>query len=842
MKRILLVVGGVFGVLLLSVSALAAYIVLVLDPNDYKQELASAVKKKTDMDMALTGQLAWQLYPNIGIKLGATTLTDPALKETLLAVQQAAVSVQLMPLLAGKVSVNAVLLDGAAVRFVQYTDGKTSWDHLLEKLKSPDEEESKKVSFAIDTLEVKNTQLTLVDEKAGVTRTVSKVAVQAQNIDPDKAFPIKAQFQFAQKDAAGKILLADNQIETTVALNLDAKQHVLSALSVSSQLSGTALPAPLDLVAKAAEVRVDLPAQRHQVKALTLDVDYRDAKLKQPATLKFAGDINADLAKQTIQLTGITLDAQYQDAGRPAPITAKITTQGQVNLASGQASLPKLNITANLSDKSLPKAMPASVNTALEANWKTGDVNLPSLVAQLAGIRVDSQLAVKLPALATGASPISKGMSINGSLQTNTFNPRQLMATLGMTAPVTKDPKVLQRVSISTSIAGSEAQVLASNLRIALDGSNISGEAGVRELPNARLYARLNLDQINADNYLPPTTQPPSAAPAAAKTDTEATKKAVAGLLPVALLRSQNIDVALTAGALDIMTYPIRQFRVAATARGGVVNVSELRGSIYNGSFSVPATIDVRGAQPVISLNPNIQNIDLGPIAKSALKKDVFTGRMNFNGSVKVTGNDADAWIKSAQGPNTLRLDNGLIKGVNVTDALFNALGQYQALLPALTGRDVATLKSKVRDTEIVSMLGETSLNQGVVSNKSMKADLKDIQVGGNGTYNLVTQDVDYRFQLKLDKKFWGTKYAKMAEYPIPVRCNGNLKGSFATLCGLDQQGMQGIVAQMAQARLNEEVDKGKAKLETKLNEKLGEKLNPQQQEAVKQIFDLFKR
>lgn len=838
MKRILLVIGAVFGVFLLSVSALAAYIVLVLDPNDYKQELASAVKKKTDMDMALTGQLAWQLYPNIGIKLGETSLVDPALKETLLAVKEAAVSVQLMPLLAGKVSVNAVLLDGAAVRFVQYADGKTSWDHLLEKLKSPDEEESKQVSFEIDTLDVKNTQLTLVDEKAGVTRTVSKVAVQAQDIDPDKAFPIKAQFQFAQKDAAGKTLLADNQIETTVALNLDAKQHVLSALAVNSQLSGNALPAPVDIAVKADEVKLDLPAQQHQVKALTLAVDYRDAKLKQPATLKFAGDINADLAKQIIQLTGISLDAQYQDAGRPAPITAKIATQGQVNLASGQASLPKLSINASLADKSLPKAMPVAVTTSLEANWKSGDVRLPSLVAQLAGIRVDSQLAVKLPALATGASPVSKGMSINGSLQTNTFNPRQLMATLGMAAPVTKDPKVLQRVSISTILSGNEAQVLASNLRIALDGSNITGEAGVRELPNARLYARLNLDQLNADNYLPPSAAPA----AAAKADAEATKKAVAGLLPVALLRSQNIDVALTAGALDIMTYPIRQFRVAATARGGVVNVSELRGNIYNGSFSVPANIDVRGAQPVINLNPNIQNIDLGPIAKSALKKDVFTGRMNFNGSVKVTGNDADAWIKSAQGPNTLRLDNGLIKGVNVTDALFAALGQYQALLPALTGRDVDTLKGKVRDTEIVSMLGETSLNQGVVSNKSMKADLKDIQVGGNGTYNLVTQDVDYRFQLKLDKKFWGTKYTKMAEYPIPVRCNGNLKGSLATLCGLDQQGMQGLVAQMAQARLNEEVDKGKAKLETKLNEKLGEKLNPQQQEAVKQIFDLFKR
>ena len=188
-------------------------------------------------------------------------------------------------------------------------------------------------------------------------------------------------------------------------------------------------------------------------------------------------------------------------------------------------------------------------------------------LAQLAGIRVDSQLAVKLPALASGASPVSKGMSINGSLQTNTFNPRQLMATLGMVAPVTKDPKVLQRVSISTAISGNETQVLASNLRIALDGSNITGEAGVRELPNARLYARLNLDQLNADNYLPP-----SAAPAAAKADAAATKKAVAGLLPVALLAISSCSPAIpgegstTVKKTDTSTTVVETFKATAAA------------------------------------------------------------------------------------------------------------------------------------------------------------------------------------------------------------------------------------------------------------------------------------
>lgn len=800
MKKLLLWTGAGLGALLLAVSALAAYIVLVLDPNDYKQELAGLVQKKTDMVLDLKGQLAWQLYPNVGIRLGATTLSDPASREQLLAVEQAAVSVKLMPLLSGKASINAVLLDGAALRLVKYADGRTSWDHLLEKLKSPDEEESKQVDFDIKDLDVRNTRLTLVDEAARTTRVIENIAVQAADIDPKDEFPLAAQFRFSQRDAAGKTVIADNDVKARVRLDLDAQKHVISALELGSQLSGSLLPAPVKLALAAATVTADVKAGRHALQGLTLKVDYQ--------------------AKQ--------------------PVSAELKSDVAVDVARGQADLKDLRLDATLAAAGLHKALPVSLRSAVAANWKTGAINLPAFTVQAANVRADGRVGVNLPALASGAQPATRGMKVSGVIQTNTFDARQLMAALGLQAPVTKNPEVLKRVNLRADIAGSETEVLARNLRIQLDASTLSGEAGVRELPAARLYARLALDQLNANDYLPPAA---TAASAPGKSDVETTKKAAAGILPVGLLRTQNLDVSLSAGSLDILTYPINQFRVAASARGGLVDVSELRGSIYSGSFSVPVNIDVRGAQPVITLKPDIRQIDLGPIAKQALKKDLFTGRMNFNGSVKVTGNDADAWLRTAQGPNTLRLDQGQIKGVNVSDALFAALGKYQALLPALTGRDAETLRGKVRDTDIVSLLGDMTLNQGVVNNQAMKADLKDIQVGGSGSYNLLTQDVDYRFQLKLDKKYWGAKYAKMADYAIPVRCNGNLKGSVATLCGLDAQGMQGLVAQLAQARMGEALDQQKARLGDKIDQKLGDKLAPGQKEAVKQLFDnLFKR
>ncbi|MEO6697834.1 MAG: AsmA family protein [Paraperlucidibaca sp.] len=798
MKRVLKWIAGIVALMVLSVSALAAYVVFVLDPNDYKQALTDVVKKKTDMDLALTGNLAWKLYPSIGISLGETSLKDPALNETLVAVKQASISVELMPLLKGTASVDAVALDGASVRFVQYANGKTSWDTLLEKLKSPDDEEpSKQVTFNIDSLDVTNTQLTLVDKAAGVTRTIDKIAVQATDIDPEKAFPLTASFNVSQVDDAGKSVLAENSLNAIVTLSLEAQKPHIEDLTLNSALSGNMLPAPVSIALKAKSIDADIKAQQHAI-------------------------------------NGMVLDVIYADPSRPAPISATINADIKADVAKGVATISPLKLTTTVTDKALAKPVAVALDTSATVNWKLGDISVPKLVATLDKIRLEANASVKLPALANGAANITDGMRVSGKLSTNSFNPRDVMANLGITPPVTKDPKALSSVSLSARLSGDGRSVLAQDLRIALDGSTITGEAGLRELPKARLYARLSLDKLNADNYLPPEKALTDKSP----TDKGETKKAAAAILPVKLLREQNLDIGFKARALTILSYPITQLSLTATARDGLVNVSEFRGQVADGSFSVPATIDVRGKQPVITLKPNLNKIDLGPIAEKALKQDVFAGRMNFNGDVTVRGNTVDEWINSAKGPNTLRLNDGIIKGINVRDALFNALGQYQALLPALTGRDVETLKSKIGNTDIVSLLGDITLDQGVVRNESMKADLKDIQVGGSGTFNLQTNDVDYRFQLKLDKKYWGEKYAKMAEYAIPVRCNGNLQGSLTTLCGLDKAGMQGIVGQMAKARLNEEVDKQKGKLE----EKLTEKLDPAQKEAVKQIFDLFKR
>lgn len=877
-----IVIGSLIGLVVVAVGLL----LLIIDPNDYKPQLAALVKDKTDMTLAIGDRLEWTLWPSIGVSLGKTSLSDAERKETLVAVGRAAVSVELLPLFSKQIRIDAVTLEGAKVRFLQYADGSTSWDRLLAKLASaPEEEEpSQAVDFDIKRLEVKDSSVFLKDEKAGTERAVEGFAVTARDISLEQPFPLALQFTFRQQDAAGKTLVAQNTLETTVSLQQDKKLYQLSQLKLASALSGTALPAPANVDIRG-DLRADMAANTVSIAGLAIKADYQDKALKAPGTVELGADVLADLGQTRLAVDKLSVKASWPEAARPAALTAAVAGSLVTNWTSGELDIPALAITASVPDKAYPQPLAVRASLPVKGNWKDMQFNLPAFVLEAAGLKASGALAASLPALkappapaadapaadaaradvpaagaatpaavavqkpapvpaADAATPVTAGMTLDGKLEVAPFNPRALMAALGIAAPKTADANVLKRASLSTQLAGTEKQVLLKNLRITLDDSTVTGEAGISDLASLRQYARLVLDRMDVDRYLPPPApataaggKAPAAAPAPAGDG---------GVLPVEMLRQQNLDVALSAGALKLLTYEVSNFRVAATAGNGVVNVSDFRGAIFSGGFSAPVTINVQGAQPVLTLKPELNNMEIGPLANKLLKKDLLEGKASYKGALTLRGNSSDAWMKSVSGTSDLKFDNGVLHGVNAMKELTAALGKYQALVAMATGKDLAAEADKQNDTQIASFAAVNTLDNGVVNSKSLNADLRRAKVAGSGTFNLVTQAVDYRFNLNLDKSVLGDRYAA---YPLPVACKGSLAGSMASLCKLDAKAVQDMALKAAAAKgleklglkgetpkeaVQQKVEEEKAKAQEKAKEKVNEEL----QKGLQKLFN----
>ncbi|MFN3586368.1 MAG: AsmA family protein [Moraxellaceae bacterium] len=888
MKRALIITAAVIGGLFALIGIALAVLLLVVDPNDYKGEIAALVKDQTDMTLTLDDRLEWTLWPSIGVKLGKLALTDAEAGETLVAVDKAAVSVQVMPLFSRRIAVDAVLLDGAQLRHIQRADGTTSWDRMLAKLKSEETPpESEKVAFKVSHLDVKNTALYLKDEAAGIERRISNITVTARDIDPDAAFPFSAGFDFSEQQADGKTLKAKNSIAATVRMDQAAERYVLTGLTVNSALSGSLLPAPT-VLALGADIDADMKAQQVKVDKLALDVQHQDPALKAPATVKLTGTVLADLAAQKVSVDGLDVAASYFPKELPATatvemkagvvadlkattatITALKLTAGwpdaaqrvatalagnlSVNWSSGEVATPQLALNITLASRDFPQPIAASVNAPFTANYLQGELKLPALVLEALGVRMEGHVQASLPALRADAAPgtpVTAGMEYSGGLGSNTFSPRKVMAALGIAAPDTADKAVLGSASLRTTFMGDDKKVMLQGLRVVFDDSTLTGEAGITDLASLRQFARLSIDRLNADRYLPPpapaskTTPPPaaSAPPAAAE------------LIPVDVVKSLNLDAVLGIGNLTLMTYDISNFRLAVTAGNGVVNVSEFRGSILNGGFSAPVSLNVQGAQPVIRLQPKLERMDIAPLAKTVLKRDLLAGRASFNGNLTVTGNTVDALTKSVTGDSTLRFDDGVLHGVNAMNELTRALGQYEALLPLLTGKDAATLLSKQNDTQIASFLSEHTIENGVLKSKSFNTDLRQAKVTGGGSFNLVTQDLDYQFNLALDKSVLGDKYAG---YTLPVKCKGSLHGELTKLCGLDSRAIRDMVTKAAMAKgleklglqggtVNEVVDAKKAEAEAAVQQKVEEEKQKAREKVNEKINEglnrLFKR
>jgi len=127
-------IGKILG---LSVGALIALIVIALiavwllvNPNDYKPRIAAAVKDATGRDLVLKGDIKLSVFPWVALELGQASLGNPPgfSDQPFLAFTHAAVRVRLLPLLAKRLDVGRVEIDGLDLKLLKNAAGKGNWE------------------------------------------------------------------------------------------------------------------------------------------------------------------------------------------------------------------------------------------------------------------------------------------------------------------------------------------------------------------------------------------------------------------------------------------------------------------------------------------------------------------------------------------------------------------------------------------------------------------------------------------------------------------------------------------------------------------------------------------
>lgn len=431
---------------------------------------------------------------------------------------------------------------------------------------------------------------------------------------------------------------------------------------------------------------------------------------------------------------------------------------------------------------------------------------------------------------------------LTGGLSIAPVNLREFLATIGQTLPPLNDDKALSQFELVGRLSGSPTSLTMQELKLKLDDSSFSGQIGIADFAKQALRVQLKGDSLDLDRYLPKPSKDSQDAGAARQAEVKQSVASAgqsgstplpkaptqhawsaATVLPIERLRSLDLQLALS---LDQLTYDkqaISAFTFKAKSRAGLLTLEELHGKLGSGDFDLKATVDVRPATPLLSLQKRLQRISVEPFLKSEQQPSPVTGLLDLQADLSTSGNSQKAWVDGLNGTANFALNDGVLVGANLEQQLCRGI--------AALNRKALSNEPRAKDTPFERLQGNLTFLNGVAHNPDLKASLPGLRVSGNGDLDLRVLGLDYRVGIALtgDQREMPDPACQVNERYVgiewPVRCRGPLEMG-GKACRLDQDGMGKVAAKLAGDKLNQ-----------KLEEKLGDKVSPELKDALKGLF-----
>ena len=356
------------------------------------------------------------------------------------------------------------------------------------------------------------------------------------------------------------------------------------------------------------------------------------------------------------------------------------------------------------------------IDTAFEYDAAGSILRLGDFAASALGLQTSGDLTVRDPA----DSP-----DITGTLQVANFSPRALLERIGRDVPPTADPVALQEAALSADIALGANRAEFTALQMRLDDSNVTGRVEVTEFADPHFVFDLDVDRINLDRYLPPSSEAPSAP------DQEDQG------FDTAALADLNLAGRISAAELQASGLDLTGFSTGIDVAEGIGRIEPLAADLYGGEFQGGAEFDVRAGGPLVSLQGSLYDVDISGL-QSGLSGE--PARTSGTGIVDVEltgiGDNLDEVLSTATGSIEFILRDGAMEGFNLDHTLcdlYNQLGGYPR--PAQVAVDA---------TRYSLMRGTAQVRDGIAQTTDLLGNMATIEVTGGGRVDLVNFGIDF--------------------------------------------------------------------------------------------------
>lgn len=298
----------------LGVLAVALALVFALfDGNRLKAEISQAVLERYQRTLVIEGQPQLSVWPDVGVVLGAVSLSERGSSQPFAAMQSARVSVALLPLLGRQVQVRELQVKGLKAAVIRRKDGSLSIDDLLKRgngLPAEQTHAQQPQGLRIDMagLALTDGQLSWRDERSGQQVRIDSVNLSTGRVQADTGAKT-ASIEHLSVRVAGR------SATDGLSLSIDAPKLQLSA----DRFGGEAVKigALLQGQGRSAKLQLSLGDLQGQAQALrigalsgSVELSHPDMPRK-PLQLPLKGSLDIDLGKG---IATLVLDSRFDQS------------------------------------------------------------------------------------------------------------------------------------------------------------------------------------------------------------------------------------------------------------------------------------------------------------------------------------------------------------------------------------------------------------------------------------------------------------------------------------------------------------------------------------------------
>ncbi|BEM52210.1 outer membrane assembly protein AsmA [Serratia marcescens] len=311
------------------------------------------------------------------------------------------------------------------------------------------------------------------------------------------------------------------------------------------------------------------------------------------------------------------------------------------------------------------------------------------------------------------------------------------------------------------------AQIAVSQLNVSANNSQLTGDISATLGPVPGYVVNLNsanldLDALSGWQSSTTTAEQPAvtSAPVIASQVDDRQQNLEA-------LRDFTAQLNLQAAQVTYRGMNVTQLAVAADNQRGLLTLRKLAGQLAGGDFSLPGTLDARGNKPVISVQPVLNQVELGTVLKAFDMPQMLTGKFSMNGDLTGDRLSSQAFERRWRGTAQLAMQDAQLHGLNIQQLIQQAVARNDN---SVRGQD-----SYQRYTEVKSVSAQASLNQGTVKLSGLTADSPLLALTGAGSINMPGKQCDMALNVRVTGGWQGRGelIEQLQKTPIPLRVYG---------------------------------------------------------------------